>query len=101
MPHFAANLTMLFTEMPFLQRFAAASQAGFDAVEFLFPYEFGVSRIADALCAHRLELVPHNLQAGNWSGGSAASPATRRGSPSSARAWRARSSVRRRCAVHG
>ena len=40
MPRFAANLTMMFTELPFLSRFAAAEEAGFDAVEFLFPYEF-------------------------------------------------------------
>ncbi len=39
MPKFAANLTMLFTEQPFLDRFAAASRAGFRAVEFLFPYD--------------------------------------------------------------
>ncbi len=69
MPRFAANLTMLFTEMPPLQRFAAAAAAGFEAVEFLFPYEFEVSRIADALSAHRLQLVLHNLPAGDWAAG--------------------------------
>ena len=40
MPKFAANLTMMFTELPFLSRFDVAAEAGFDAVEFLFPYEF-------------------------------------------------------------
>ena len=69
MPRFAANLTMLFTEMPPLERFAAASAAGFEAVEFLFPYEFEVSRIAEALSAHRLKLVLHNLPAGDWGAG--------------------------------
>ncbi|EGO94579.1 Hydroxypyruvate isomerase, partial [Acidiphilium sp. PM] len=39
MPRFAANLSMMFNEVPFLDRFAAAADAGFDAVEFLFPYE--------------------------------------------------------------
>ena len=40
MPKFAANLTMLFTELPFMQRFEAARKAGFEAVEYLFPYPF-------------------------------------------------------------
>ncbi len=69
MPRFAANLTMLFTELPPLQRFAAAAAAGFEAVEFLFPYGFEVSRIAEALSAHRLQLVLHNLPAGDWEAG--------------------------------
>lgn len=43
MPKFAANLTMLFNEVLFLDRFAAASKAGFKAVEFLFPYAFSFS----------------------------------------------------------
>ena len=66
MPRFAANLTMLFTEVPFMDRFAAAAEAGFEAVEFLFPYEFEKGRIADALEANRLSLVLHNLPAGDW-----------------------------------
>ncbi len=69
MPNFAANLTMLFTEVPFLDRFAAAAEAGFGAVEFLFPYEFDKSALSDALEANRLELVLHNLPAGNWAAG--------------------------------
>ncbi len=40
MPRFAANLSMMFNELPFLDRFAAARQAGFEGVEFLFPYDF-------------------------------------------------------------
>jgi hydroxypyruvate isomerase len=68
-PKFAANLTMLFTEVPFLDRFAAAAAAGFDAVEFMFPYDFEAAAIADALATHSLELVLHNLPAGNWGAG--------------------------------
>jgi len=69
MPKFAANLTMLFTEMPFLDRFAAAAAAGFTAVEFLFPYEYEAQQIASLLEGHRLSLVLHNLPAGNWAAG--------------------------------
>ena len=49
MPRFAANLTMMFTEHVFLDRFAAAARAGFDAVEFLFPYDHPPEVIAEAL----------------------------------------------------
>ncbi len=69
MPRFAANLTMMFTERPFMDRFAAAREAGFEAVEFLFPYAFEAERIADALEANELELVLHNLPAGDWEAG--------------------------------
>jgi hydroxypyruvate isomerase len=69
MPKFAANLTMLFTELPFLQRFAAAANAGFEAVEFLFPYAFAIEDIKRELDTNRLKLVLHNLPAGNWDGG--------------------------------
>lgn len=69
MPRFAANLTMLFTERPFLDRFAAAAQAGFKAVEFLFPYDFEAEAIAQRLREHRLLLVLHNLPAGDWAAG--------------------------------
>ena len=66
MPKFAANLTMMFTELPFLSRFAAAAEAGFDAVEFLFPYEFDKGELASLLAANGLTLVLHNLPAGDW-----------------------------------
>ena len=66
---FAANLTMLFTEVPFLDRFALAAKAGFDAVEFLFPYAFDAKDIKQRLDSNRLKLVLHNLPAGNWDGG--------------------------------
>jgi hydroxypyruvate isomerase len=69
MPRFAANLTMLFTELPFLERFAAARAAGFEAVEFLFPYAFTKAEVKAALEANNLAVVLHNLPAGNWDAG--------------------------------
>ncbi|MGN3964766.1 hydroxypyruvate isomerase [Burkholderia gladioli] len=69
MPKFAANLTMLFTELPFPDRFQAAAEAGFDAVEFLFPYPYDKAELAERLAANRLKLVLHNLPAGNWEQG--------------------------------
>jgi len=69
MPKFAANLTMLFNERPFLDRFEAAAKAGFRAVEFLFPYEYPADDLAARLHTHRLELVLHNLPAGKWAAG--------------------------------
>ncbi len=69
MPRFAANLTMLFTEHAFLDRFEAAAKAGFTAVEFLFPYAFNPGEIKRRLDANGLQLVLHNLPAGNWDAG--------------------------------
>lgn len=69
MPQFAANLTMLFTERPFLERFEAARQAGFEAVEFLFPYAWTAQEIKGLLDKNQLKLVLHNLPAGDWDGG--------------------------------
>lgn len=69
MPRFAANLTMLFTELPFLDRFDAAARAGFQAVEFLFPYAFDANDIKARLDANGLQLVLHNLPAGDWDAG--------------------------------
>jgi hydroxypyruvate isomerase len=69
MPKFAANLTMLFNEVPFLDRFKAAADAGFDAVEFLFPYPYSKAELAERLEANQLRLVLHNLPAGNWEAG--------------------------------
>ncbi len=69
MPQFAANLTMLFTEVPFLDRFERAAKAGFTAVEFLFPYAFPTAEIKARLDAHGLKLVLHNLPAGDWDAG--------------------------------
>jgi hydroxypyruvate isomerase len=64
-----ANLTMLFTEFPFLERFAQASKAGFSAVEFLFPYPYSVGDLKSQLDANSLTLVLHNLPAGDFESG--------------------------------
>ena len=69
MPRFAANLTMLFTEVPFLERFERAARAGFEAVEFLFPYAYAAGDIKARLQANRLQLVLHNLPPGDWDAG--------------------------------
>lgn len=69
MPKFAANLTMLFNELPFLDRFAAAKAAGFSGVEYLFPYDFEKAMLREKLQQHGLTQVLHNLPAGNWSAG--------------------------------
>lgn len=80
MPKLAANLTMLFTELPFLDRFAAAKEAGFTYVEFLLPYDHHPEQIKDLLTRNGLTLVLHNLPAGDWAAGErgiAADPARR------------------------
>jgi hydroxypyruvate isomerase len=69
MPRFAANLTMMFNEHPFLDRFEAAARAGFEAVEFLFPYAFPANEIRSRLAGNGLQLVLHNLPAGHWDAG--------------------------------
>ena len=69
MPKFNANLTMLFNEVPFLDRFQAAAGAGFKGVEFLFPYAFDKDAIAERLDQHGLVQVLHNLPAGDWDAG--------------------------------
>ena len=69
MPRFAANLSMLFTEVPFLDRFERAARAGFEAVEFLFPYAHTVQEIKERVDAHGLQIVLHNLPAGDWDAG--------------------------------
>src|SRR3954471_17561867 len=66
MPKFAANLTMLFNEMPFMDRFAAAKAAGFSGIEYLFPYDFEKARLREQLDSHGLTQVLFNLPAGNW-----------------------------------
>lgn len=69
MPRFAANLAMLFNEVPFMERFAAARAAGFDAVEYLFPYAYKIDELAEELKKNNLVQVLHNLPAGNWDAG--------------------------------
>ena len=69
MPRFAANLTMLFNEVPFMERFAAAAKAGFKGVEYLFPYDFPAEELSKQLSTHGLTQVLHNLPAGDWGKG--------------------------------
>ena len=69
MPQFAANLSLMFTEVPFLDRFAAARGNGFEGVEFLFPYAFEADQIAERLARNGLTLALHNLPAGDWAAG--------------------------------
>lgn len=69
MPQFNANLSMMFNEVPFLERFAAAAQAGFKGVEFLFPYEFTKEQIKAELDRHKLQLILHNMPPGDWAKG--------------------------------
>lgn len=69
MPKFAANLTMLFNEVDFLERFEKAASAGFEAVEFLFPYDYSAEDLRKRLDDNKLKLVLHNLPAGDWAAG--------------------------------
>ncbi|WP_268800942.1 hydroxypyruvate isomerase [Pseudomonas huanghezhanensis] len=69
MPRLCANLSMLFTELPFLQRFEAAARAGFSGVEYLFPYDFSSAQIKAELEANGLTQVLFNLPAGDWANG--------------------------------
>ncbi|PKO72381.1 MAG: hydroxypyruvate isomerase [Betaproteobacteria bacterium HGW-Betaproteobacteria-14] len=69
MLRFAANLSMLFTEAPLLERFERAARAGFTAVEIQFPYEVPVEQLQQALLRNKLKLVLHNLPAGDWVAG--------------------------------
>jgi hydroxypyruvate isomerase len=69
MPRFNANLTMLFNEVDFLERFAAARKAGFTGVEYLFPYPYRKEELAERLETNGLTQVLHNLPAGDWAKG--------------------------------
>lgn len=69
MPRFAANLSMMFTEWDFLDRFKAAAEAGFEAVEFLFPYEHAPEQVGLALAGGELEQALFNLPPGDWAKG--------------------------------
>ncbi|MEO5732117.1 MAG: hydroxypyruvate isomerase [Rubrivivax sp.] len=69
MPRFAANLSMLFTEVPMLERFERAARAGFSSVEIQFPYEAPAAEVRMRLTANRLRMVLHNLPAGDWAAG--------------------------------
>jgi hydroxypyruvate isomerase len=69
MPRFAANLTLMFTEVPFLDRFDAAAKAGFTAVEFLFPYAHPAEVVSERLSRSGLTLALFNLPPGDWDAG--------------------------------
>ena len=69
MPKFAANLTMMFNEVDFLDRFEAAAKAGFRGVAYLFPYAYDKNQLADKLKTFKLNHVLHNLPAGDWGAG--------------------------------
>ena len=69
MPRFAANLSMLYTELDFLDRFAVAAADGFEGVEFLFPYAFAAEQLAERLKQHGLSQVLFNAPPGDWDAG--------------------------------
>ncbi len=69
MPKFAANLSMLFTEVPFLDRFKLAADAGFKGVEYLFPYEYEPALLKQKLVDNELQQVLFNMPPGNWASG--------------------------------
>ncbi len=69
MPKFAANLSFLFTEVPFLERFALARAAGFTAVEYHFPYDYSLPALKERLAANGLTQVLFNMPPGDWAGG--------------------------------
>ena len=69
MPRFAANLSLMYTEHTFLDRFAAAAADGFGAVEFLFPYAFAPAELAQRLGEHGLEQVLFNAPPGDFEAG--------------------------------
>ena len=69
MPRFAANLSMMFNEVPFLDRFDAAAKAGFTAVEFLFPYDHPAKEVGERLKRNGLTQALFNLPPGDWNAG--------------------------------
>lgn len=69
MPKFAANLTMMFNEIDFLDRFEAAAKVGFSGVEYLFPYPYDKDELVGRLKKNNLTQVLHNLPAGDWGAG--------------------------------
>lgn len=69
MPKFAANISLLFTEVPFLARIGQAARAGFKGIEFLFPYEYQPEEIARLLQEHKMKSVLFNIPPGDWAAG--------------------------------
>ncbi len=101
MPRFAANLTTLFGEWSFLDRFDAAADAGFEAVEYLFPYDFAPDAIAARLAKNRLVQALFNLPPGDFARAIAASPHCPTVLARSRRAFSRRSSMQKRPAPRG
>ena len=102
MPRFAANLSMMFTEVPFLDRFARARAAGFAAVEFLFPYEHPAEEIAAPAARQRPVAGAVQRAAGRLGGGRARdAPPCPAGAASSGRGssapWNTRAPSPARC----
>ena len=94
MPRFAANLSFLFNEVPFLDRFGEAARAGFGAVEFAFGYDYPVGEIAARLAGNGLQQVLINAPPGDWAPASADSPRCPVASTSSRRASSPRCATR-------
>ena len=94
MPRFAANLSMMYTEHAFLERFAAAASDGFKAVEYLFPYDFAAADIRARLDAHNLEQALFNAPPGDWPLANAGSRRCRAARTSSGAASTRRSTMR-------
>jgi len=69
MPKLCANLSLLYTELDFMDRFAAAAKSGFKGVEYLFPYAYPKEQLAEALARNKLVQVLHNMPAGDWAKG--------------------------------
>ena len=69
MPKFSANLSMLFNEVDFIDRFRCAKECGFDAVEYMFPYDYSIASLQAQLQEYQLTQVLQNLPAGDWAGG--------------------------------
>ncbi|WP_312937631.1 2-oxo-tetronate isomerase [Stutzerimonas nitrititolerans] len=69
MPRFAANLSMMFNDAPFLERFGRAASAGFKGVEYLFPYDYAPAELAERLSEHGLSQVLFNLPPGDFAAG--------------------------------
>jgi len=69
MPRLAANLSMMFNEVPFLERFGAARKAGFEGVEFLFPYDYSATELRSRTVGEGLTQVLFNMPPGDWANG--------------------------------
>lgn len=97
MPRFAANLSMLYNDLDFLDRFAAAARDGFAAVEYLFPYAYAPEQLAALLQQQGLQQVLFNAPPGDWDSGERGLPAFPGVRPSSATVLRRRCAMPRRC----